>query len=74
MFSRSYRGSVRTDPNGRTGIVPLIIAILLLAVLLGVVGFAVHLLWVLAVIVLVIWLLGFVLRGSGRSTARWYRW
>ena len=74
MFSRSYRGSVRTDPTGRTGIVPLIIAILLLAVLLGVVGFAVHLLWWLAVIVLVVWLLGFVLRGAERGTTRWYRW
>jgi len=54
--------------------VPLIIAILLLAVLLGLVGFAVHLLWWLAVIVLVVWLLGFVLRGTERSTTRWYRW
>ncbi len=56
-----------------TGNMPLIIAILLLAVLLGIFGFAVHLLWWLAVIVLVVWLLGFVLRGTERA-GRWYRW
>ena len=49
----------------------LILAILLLAVLFGVVGLAVHFLWILAAVVLVLWLVGFVARsGSGR----WYRW
>jgi hypothetical protein len=51
----------------------LIIAVLLLAVLLAGFGFALHLLWWLALIVLVVWLLGFVLRGAERSS-RWYRW
>jgi hypothetical protein len=49
----------------------LILAILLLAILLGVGGFAVHLLWILAAVVLVLWLVGFAARGSG---GRWYRW
>jgi hypothetical protein len=49
----------------------LILAILLLAILFGAVGFAVHLLWIVAVVVLVLWLIGFVARsGDGR----WYRW
>jgi hypothetical protein len=52
---------------------PIIIAVLLLALLLFGLGFALHLLWWLAVIVLVLWLLGFLFRGPARSR-RWYRW
>lgn len=49
----------------------LILAILFLAVLFGVIGFSLHFLWVIAAVVLVVWLVGFVARsGSGR----WYRW
>jgi hypothetical protein len=51
----------------------LIIAVLLLAVLLAGLGFALHLLWWIALIVVVVWLLGFVLRGTAGSS-RWYRW
>jgi hypothetical protein len=49
-----------------------VLAVLLLALLLGGLGFAMHILWVLAVIVLVLWLIGFVVRGAEGS--RWYRW
>jgi hypothetical protein len=49
----------------------LILAILLLAIIFGVAGFAAHLLWIIAAVVLVVWLLGFAARGSG---GRWYRW
>jgi hypothetical protein len=52
-----------------------LIAVLLLAVLLFGIGFAVKALWWVALVVLVVWLLGFVFRaaeGSGRR--RWYRW
>jgi hypothetical protein len=53
----------------------LILAVLLLALLLGGLGFAAHVLWWIAVIVLVVWLLGFVLRmGEGTGRGRWYRW
>ncbi|MGI8332570.1 hydrophobic protein [Actinomadura scrupuli] len=53
----------------------LILAVLLLALLLGGLGFAAHVLWWVAVIVLVVWLLGFVLRlGEGAGRGRWYRW
>ncbi len=48
-----------------------LLAVLLLAALLFGVGFAWHLLWFLAVIVLVLWLIGFVARSANRA---WYRW
>jgi hypothetical protein len=50
----------------------LIAAVLLLALILGGIGFAVHVLWWIALAVLVVWLLGFLFRGGPR--ARWYRW
>jgi hypothetical protein len=48
-----------------------LIAVLLLAALLFGVGFTLHFLWIVAAIVLVLWLVGFVARGSN---AAWYRW
>lgn len=50
----------------------LILAVLLVVLLLGAGGFALHVLWILAVIALVVWLLGFIARGG--EGARWYRW
>jgi hypothetical protein len=50
----------------------LILAVLLLAILFGAVGFAIHLLWIVAVVVFVLWIIGFLVRGG--SSARWYRW
>ncbi len=56
----------------------LIIAILVLAaILIGVGAFAVHVLLWLGLILLAIWLLGFLFRAAesgGRSRRRWYRW
>ena len=55
----------------------IILLVLLLALILGGLGFAVHILWWIALVVLVIWLLGFLFRaaeGGGRSRGRWYRW
>lgn len=49
----------------------LAIAILLLALLLGGLGFAIHVLWIIAVIAFVLFLLGFLVRGAEHS---WYRW
>ncbi|MGP4052114.1 hydrophobic protein [Streptomyces sp. 2A115] len=55
--------------------VPILLVLLLALILFGV-GFAVEVLWWIAVAVLVVWLLGFLMRGptatGGRS--RWYRW
>jgi hypothetical protein len=50
----------------------LILLVLILAILFGGLGFALHALWWIAAIILIVWLLGFALRaGSG---SRWYRW
>ena len=50
-----------------------LLLVLLLALILGGLGFAVHVLWWVALIVLAIWLVGFFMR-SADSGARWYRW
>ncbi|EDX21612.1 MULTISPECIES: hypothetical protein [Streptomyces] len=52
--------------------VPLLLVLLLVLLLFGA-GFAVKILWWIAIAVLVIWLLGFVARPKGGS-GRWYRW
>ena len=49
-----------------------VLLVLLIALLLGGLGFVSNLLWVGAVIVAVFWLAGFAFR-SGQGT-RWYRW
>jgi hypothetical protein len=49
-----------------------LILVLLLALILFGVGFALKFLWILAAIVLAIWLVGFFARGA--EGARWYRW
>jgi hypothetical protein len=54
-----------------------ILLVLLIALILGGLGFAAHVLWIIAAIVFVAWLIGFALaRGetSGGAGARWYRW
>ena len=50
---------------------PLILVLLLALILFGA-GFAVKILWVIAAIILALWLIGFVARGA--EGARWYRW
>lgn len=49
----------------------LVLAILLLAILFGGLGFAIHALWILAVVLALVWVVGFFARGA---EARWYRW
>ena len=55
----------------------IILLVLLIAIILGGLGFAVHILWWIALVVLALWLLGFLFRaaetGRGRRS-RWYRW
>jgi hypothetical protein len=50
----------------------LILLALLLGILFGGLGFALHALWWIAAIVLILWLVGFVVRGG--EGHRWYRW
>ncbi|MHA5055132.1 hydrophobic protein [Streptomyces sp. SD15] len=55
--------------------VPILLVLLLALILFGA-GFALDLLWWIALVVLVVWLLGFLLRGTNATGARgrWYRW
>jgi len=48
----------------------LLLLVLLLALILGGLGFAVHVLWWVALVVLAIWVIGFFFRGAEGS--RWY--
>lgn len=61
---------------GRERGVPMgiILLVLLIALLLGGLGFAIHALWIIAAIVFIAWLVGFGLARGGSSGARWYRW
>ncbi|MFF5923785.1 hydrophobic protein [Streptomyces flavochromogenes] len=50
--------------------VPLLLVLLVILILVGA-GFALEVLWYIAIAVLVLWVLGFLMRsGDGR----WYRW
>jgi hypothetical protein len=52
----------------------LVLALLLVLILFGA-GFAVHLLWIAAAVLLVLWLVGFAIgRGEGAGSHRFYRW
>jgi hypothetical protein len=48
----------------------LLLLVLLLALILGGLGFAVHVLWWVALVVLAIWVIGFFVRGA--EGGRWY--
>lgn len=55
----------------------IVLIALLVIVILALLGFGLHFLWWIALIALVLWLLGFVLRvgeGIGSRRRRWYRW
>ena len=58
--------------------VALIVLLLILAIFGGL-GFAAHILWIVLIIAVVLWLLGFLIggaeRGMGGGRRRWYgRW
>ena len=48
-----------------------VLLVLILALLFGGLGFALHWLWIFAVVLALFWLAGFAFR-SGEG--RWYRW
>jgi len=52
--------------------VGVVLFVLVLALLFGGLGFAIHVLWYVAIALLLVWLLGFAMRGA--EGARWYRW
>ncbi|MGH2895787.1 MAG: hydrophobic protein [Solirubrobacteraceae bacterium] len=54
-----------------------LIALLLILAIFGGLGFAVHLLWIVLVVALVLWLIGFFVGGAGAALGgggrrRWY--
>lgn len=49
----------------------LVLAVLILAIVFGGLGFAIHALWVAAVVLALVWIVGFFARGA---EARWYWW
>ena len=52
----------------------LILALLFVLILFGA-GFAIHLLWIAAVLLLVLWIIGFAVgRGENAGSHRFYRW
>jgi hypothetical protein len=55
----------------------IILIALLVVLILGGLGFAIHVLWWLALAALIIWLVGFLLRvgeSAGTRRHRWYYW
>jgi lysylphosphatidylglycerol synthetase-like protein (DUF2156 family) len=56
--------------EGTTAMLALLLFLLLVAILFGA-GTALHALWIVAVIALILWAVGFVARAEG---GRWYRW
>jgi hypothetical protein len=53
----------------------LILLALLLVIFFAGLGFALHVLWIVAAVLLVLWLIGFVVgRGEGAGNHRFYRW
>jgi hypothetical protein len=49
----------------------IVVLVLLLVLLFGGLGFAMHALWIVAVVAALFWVAGFAFRGG---EARWYRW
>jgi hypothetical protein len=66
-----------TDPEGACSkeMLMVIVLLLLLVLILAGAGFAVHLLWIAAVIFALFWLIGVALgRGESSGSHRFYRW
>jgi hypothetical protein len=50
----------------------LVLLVLLIALILGGLGFAIHWLWFLAVVFAIVWVAGFAF--SSGENSRWYHW
>ncbi len=64
----------RSATNKGLTVVPILLVLLLVLLFAGL-GFALHVLWIVAVVLFVIWLVGFALgKGEGAGRRSWYRW
>jgi hypothetical protein len=64
----------RTDAKGKNRTMVLLLALLLVLIFAGA-GFALHVLWIVAVIFALFWLIGAALgRGESAGRHRFYRW
>lgn len=73
MKWRGYANVAAGGPHKETledGDVGLILLVLLFVLIFAGAGFALHVLWIIAVVLLAVWLLGFVVGGAEN---RWYR-
>jgi hypothetical protein len=69
-----YRGIQKINQEKECCFMLLVLALLLVLIFFGA-GFAVHLLWIAAVVLLVLWVVGFAIgRGEGAGSHRFYRW
>ena len=71
------RGQLRSDrPDPlKEGAVMIILLALLLVIVFAGLGFALHVLWIVAVVLFVLWLIGLVLgRGENAGNHRFFRW
>jgi hypothetical protein len=74
MRSRPIGLSCRARGRTKGDVVVLLLALLLVLIFFGA-GFALHILWIVAVVLLVLWVIGFALgRGEGAGKNKFYRW
>lgn len=60
--------------KGEANLMVVLVAFLLVLIFAGL-GFALHFLWIVAAILLVLWLIGLVIgRGESAGSRRFYRW
>ena len=70
----THRGMLPCTGRTEGVFVVLLLALLLVLIFFGA-GFALHILWIVAVVLLVFWLVGFALgRGEGAGKHKFYRW
>jgi hypothetical protein len=63
------RGSAHKEALGDRDVALILLVLLLILIFAGA-GFALHVLWIIAVVLLAVWLLGFLVAGAEN---RWYR-
>ncbi len=65
-------GGATGNCEGKVSLVLALILLAVLAIVLFGVGFTIHVLWWIAIVVAIVWLAGFVVRPGGGH--RWYYW